>query len=235
MINPQDLIQALLDAAINVDQTNSYTFWSTQPVPKFDEAITTNECIKSNVEIIQEAKAEPYTLPDGFKWDTLDLNNSTDLVELYALLNENYIEDKDSLFRFDYQLDFLKWSLQPPGWKREWHIGVRVVKSGRLVGFISAIPSTLRAHDEILRVVEVNFLCVHKKLRNKRVAPVLIRELIRVVSLNRIFQAVYTTGVILPKPVAVCRYYHRPINPKKLIEVHKFKKNFFLNSLNLFQ
>ena len=55
------------------------------------------------------------------------------------------------------------------------------------------------------KVVEINFLCVHKKLREKRVAPVLIREITRRVNLEEIFQAVYTAGVVLPKPVATCR------------------------------
>ncbi|CAN0458476.1 unnamed protein product, partial [Laminaria digitata] len=32
-------------------------------------------------------------------------------------------------------------------------------------------------------------------------------------------QAVYTAGVVLPTPLACCRYYHRSLNPKKLIEV----------------
>ena len=58
----------------------------------------------------------------------------------------------------------------------------------------------------IKNVVEINFLCVHKKLREKRVAPVLIREITRRVNLQGIFQAVYTAGVVLPKPVATCRY-----------------------------
>lgn len=33
------------------------------------------------------------------------------------------------------------------------------------------------------------------------------------------WQAVYTAGVVLPKPVGKCRYFHRSLNPKKLIEV----------------
>jgi len=71
----------------------------------------------------------------------------------------------------------------------------------------------------VQRMVEINFLCVHKKLRSKRVAPVLIREITRRVNQQGIFQAVYTAGVVLPKPVGACRYYHRSLNPKKLIEV----------------
>lgn len=67
--------------------------------------------------------------------------------------------------------------------------------------------------------VEINFLCVHKKLRSKRLAPVLIKEVTRRVNLRGIFQAVYTAGAVLPTPVASCRYYHRSLSPKKLIDV----------------
>lgn len=55
------------------------------------------------------------------------------------------------------------------------------------------------------KMVEINFLCVHKKLRSKRVAPVLIREITRRVNCKGLFQAVYTAGVVLPRPVASCR------------------------------
>ena len=41
----------------------------------------------------------------------------------------------------------------------------------------------------------------------------------RRVNRKNVWQAVYTAGVVLPKPVAECRYYHRSLNPKKLIEV----------------
>lgn len=54
-------------------------------------------------------------------------------------------------------------------------------------------------------MAEINFLCVHKKLRSKRMAPVLIKEITRRVNLEGIFQAVYTAGVVLPKPVGTCR------------------------------
>lgn len=34
---------------------------------------------------------------------------SLQLKELYGLLNENYVEDDDNMFRFDYSPDFLLW------------------------------------------------------------------------------------------------------------------------------
>ncbi|CAG7837970.1 unnamed protein product [Allacma fusca] len=195
----------------------TFQFWSTQPVPKLDEQVTTNEAIEPN-QTPDKIRQDPYTLPDGFVWDTLDLDDNAVLKELYTLLSENYVEDDDCLFRFDYPANFLKWALKPPGWKLEWHCGVRVSKNKKLVGFISAIPATIEVHGVPVRIVEINFLCVHKKLRSKRVAPVLIREITRRVNINGIFQAVYTAGVVLPKPIATCRYWHRSLNPKKLIE-----------------
>lgn len=195
-----------------------YQFWSTQPVPKIDEKITTNGPIELD-KSPSEIRAEPYSLPAGFQWDTLNLEDPLVLEELYKLLNENYVEDEDSMFRFDYPQKFLQWALQAPGWCKEWHCGVRVSKSNILVAFISAIPATLSIYGVLQKMVEINFLCVHKKLRSKRVAPVLIREITRRVNLKGLFQAVYTAGVVLPKPVGTCRYWHRSLNPKKLIEV----------------
>lgn len=95
----------------------SYKFWSTQPVPKFDEVIEQNEAIEPNKEM-SALRADPYALPDGFKWDTMTLDDPLVLKELYTLLNENYVEDDDAMFRFDYQPEFLKWALQPPGWRQ---------------------------------------------------------------------------------------------------------------------
>nr|CAG4640821.1 EOG090X055U [Eulimnadia texana] len=196
----------------------AYEFWNTQPVPKLDEQITVNEPIEPD-KPLSEIRAEPYSLPQGFVWDTLTLDDPSTLQELYHLLNENYVEDDDNMFRFDYSPEFLLWALKPPGWHKDWHCGVRVAKSGKLVGFISAIPATIRIYQHVQKMVEINFLCVHKKLRSKRVAPVLIREITRRVHTKGIFQAVYTAGVVLPKPVGTCRYWHRSLNPKKLIDV----------------
>ena len=66
---------------------------------------------------------------------------------------------------------------------------------------------------------EINFLCVHKKLRTKRLAPVLIKEITRRVNINNVWQALYTARVVIPSPITTATYYHRSLNPKKLIDV----------------
>jgi len=106
--------------------------------------------------------------------------------------------------------------LLSPGWKKEWHVGIR--SGNTLCAFISAIPVDLRVRDKVLKASEVNFLCVHKKLRGKRLAPVLIKEITRLCNLEGIFQAIYTGGNVLPRPVSTCRYFHRALNWEKLYE-----------------
>ena len=47
----------------------------------------------------------------------------------------------------------------------------------------------LNKHFRTVKMVEINFLCVHKRLRSKRLAPVLIREITRRVNCKGLFQA----------------------------------------------
>lgn len=158
-------------------------------------------------------------MPPGFEWCSIDVNDPVQVEELYNLLNQNYVEDDEAMFRFDYSKEFLQWALTVPGFLKDWHVGVRNAKTGVLMGCITAIPVHCRVYDRVVPMAEINFLCVHKKLRTKRLAPVLIKEITRRVNLTDRWQAVYTAGVVLPKPVSRCRYYHRSLNPKKLIEV----------------
>ncbi|KAI8096679.1 acyl-CoA N-acyltransferase [Halteromyces radiatus] len=194
-----------------------HKFWSTQPVPKHDEQITTMGPIEPSIPVDQVSKV-PAPLPKEFEWCELDMNVEKDAKELYDLLTLNYIEDDDEQFRFDYSISFLKWALQPPNWRKEWLVGVRVASNKKLVAFISAIPIQLRTFDQSTLMTDINFLNVHKKLRSKRLAPVMIREITRRSHINGIFQAVYTAGAILPKPISTCQYFHRSLNPKKLVE-----------------
>lgn len=125
------------------------------------------------------------------------------------------------MFRFDYSKDFLKWHLTAPGYLKQWHCAVlkETDEGTKMVGFISAIPVHIYIHGNKVTMVEINFLCVQSKYRTKRLAPVLIKEITRRVHLQNIWQAVYTAGVLLPKPVTKATYYHRNLNVQKLLDV----------------
>lgn len=77
----------------------------------------------------------------------------------------------------------------------------------------------MNLNGKVLKMAEINFLCVHKNLRAKRMAPVLIKEITRRVNEKNIWQAVYTAGITIPTPCSNATYWHRGLNPKKLVEV----------------
>eukprot|EP00252_Welwitschia_mirabilis_P004697 TRINITY_DN14997_c0_g1_i1.p1 TRINITY_DN14997_c0_g1~~TRINITY_DN14997_c0_g1_i1.p1 ORF type:complete len:420 (+),score=59.93 TRINITY_DN14997_c0_g1_i1:574-1833(+) len=198
-----------------------HRFWETQPVGQYSD-IQNPALIEGPIEEptpLSEVRQEPYNLPSQYEWTTCDIDSDETLSDIYNLLSNNYVEDDENMFRFDYSKSFLKWALKPPAYFKSWHIGVRTKVSGRLVGFITGVPAKIRVRDQVVLMAEINFLCVHKKLRSKRLAPVLIKEITRRVHLENIWQAAYTAGVVLPTPITTCQYWHRSLNPKKLIDV----------------
>jgi len=227
-----DVMNLLSGGMGGAEDRKRHAFWDTQPMI-LDESNTNNNNSPFSsstpptlhAPIVPDKspssiRQTPYNMPKGFEWSSLDINSPTDKTQIYELLANNYVEDDDCLFRFDYSSEFLTWALTPPEYDPAFHLGVRSTKSGRLMALITGVPATVRAYDTVVEMVEINFLCVHKKLRSKRLAPVLIKEITRRVNLAGIFQAVYTAGVVLPTPVATCRYYHRSLDPKKLVEIN---------------
>lgn len=198
-----------------------HKFWETQPVGQFRDLgdASLPEGPIENPTPLSEVKQEPYNLPSQYEWVTCDMDSEDMCNEVYVLLTNNYVEDEENLFRFNYSVEFLRWALHPPGYYRSWHIGVRVKTSKKLVAFITGVPARIRVNENVVNMAEINFLCVHKKLRSKRLAPVMIKEVTRRVHLENIWQAAYTAGVVLPTPITTCQYWHRSLNPKKLIDV----------------
>ncbi|OMP08313.1 Myristoyl-CoA:protein N-myristoyltransferase [Corchorus capsularis] len=198
-----------------------HKFWESQPVGQFKD-LGNSSLPEGPIEAptpLSEVKQEPYNLPNMYEWVTCDMDSDEMCNEVYNLLANNYVEDDENMFRFNYSKEFLRWALRPPGYFKNWHIGVRVKSSKKLVAFITGVPARIRVRDDIINMAEVNFLCVHKKLRSKRLAPVMIKEVTRRIHLENIWQAAYTAGIVIPTPITSCQYWHRSLNPKKLIEV----------------
>ncbi|ANZ76447.1 BA75_03477T0 [Komagataella pastoris] len=220
----QQLLQSL-QVGQQVSETSSlppkkkdeYKFWKTQPVASFEEKIQSEGPIDER-KTPDDIADSPLPLLSSFEWVNVDMEDDHQADQLYDLLCNHYVEDKDSSLRFQYSQKFLKWALKSPRWKKDWHVGVRVKESGKLVAFISAIPVNLSVREKKIESVEINFLCVHKQLRSKRLAPILIKEITRRVNKCDIWHALYSGGGVIPTPVSTCRYTHRPLNFGKLYE-----------------
>ena len=103
-----DLLNLLESLSIvnqkSLDQTNKdHKFWSTQPVPQSKtELIEVDEDGPIDSKAAEKIRRDPYELPEGLKFSEFNIDSESDLNELYQLLCENYVEDYDSLFRFEY-------------------------------------------------------------------------------------------------------------------------------------
>ncbi|KAF2141005.1 uncharacterized protein K452DRAFT_251873 [Aplosporella prunicola CBS 121167] len=217
-LSVSDILTGLTVGSKNQKDMASYKFWQTQPVPSFEDK-SPQEDGPIKVIDIERVSKQPPPMVEGFEWVTMNLEDEKELAEVYDLLSNHYVEDDEAMFRFNYSSSFLNWALKAPGWRKEWHVGVRTTQSRKLVAFISGIPVTLRVRNQKINTSEINFLCIHKKLRSKRLAPTLIKEITRRCYLEGTFQAIYTAGVILPTPISTCRYFHRSLDWEKLYDV----------------
>ena len=202
-----------------------YEFWESQPVPQFnkDAPVEFGEIWKDHK--VEDLRKTPFDLPEeGLEWKDVDMNQSNEVDKLYEFLKTNYVEDEDHMFRFDYSKDFLKWHLTSPNYFPEWLISIvqldKKKNKKKMVGFIAGIPIKINIHGTDMHLAEIDFLCVKKEFRNKRLAPLLIREVSRRIHMRDQWWAVYTSGTMLPKPFAQTTYYHRNLNVKKLVDIH---------------
>ena len=193
-----------------------HKFWNNQPID-----ISKNSLENKPVEIktIEDVRKNSYGLPLEYEWYTFDLNNEDDLDMLYLFLLEYYVNNPDATKRFHYSKELLKWLLISNF--NDLIIGVKY--KNKICATICGIPLTVQIKSENIvkqiKMVEINFLCIHYNIRNKRLTPVLIKEMTRRTNLHDIWQAFYTTSIDLPNNLFEGTYYHRCINIPKLIDL----------------
>jgi len=151
-----------------------------------------------------ELHQEPKQLPKGYEWYQPQLPEDLDLI--YNLLHSHYVES-DGL-KLSYPKEFLNWALSSPTQPPEWLVAVKA--KDKLVAFIAGLPITIEGKTSVF----INFLCVHKQLRGKRLAPLMIAEVSRRVSISDVWTAYYTSADNIAQPMATIKYYSRCLNLK---------------------
>lgn len=191
-------------------------FWSTQPInngvyPEF---------IYGKIKELDKNMIENY-LPQNLKWVSLDMNNDLILNIIHEFLSSHYVTDANNMYRLDYPKEFLKFGLKFPNYKNDLNLGLLYVtpQSSTIVGFISGNEIKLNINkDYNFKSVVINFLCIHTQLRNKNLAPLLIKEITkRSISFDNEI-ALYTASKKITKPFNISYYNNIYLNPTKLKE-----------------
>lgn len=206
---------------------DNHRFWKTQPIIETKKEVEEVGPIEAGD--IEKVKKEPYGLPEGFEWSEINIDDDKEINDLCNFLNNNYLEDESGTVKFAYSKETLRWILKCPGYFPELFICIRLTSNRKIVATIFGIPMHVKVMDKVMEQVEINLLCVNKKLRNKRLTPVLIKEVTRRTNLRNIFQAVYTAVLDLPNKLATIQCFHRNINIKKLMEFNYIDNNLNLN------
>lgn len=68
-------------------------------------------------------------------------------VLLDLMMSQSLIKSPHIYFQLPNDIYFLLRALQPPNWSAQWHCGIRVVSSNKLVGFIAALPAKLLVYE----------------------------------------------------------------------------------------
>lgn len=203
---------------------NEHTFWKNKPVPDYNEFSTTIS------EIDDISKRKIYTndislkLPNGFKWKILNILDELDINNIIIFLKK-YYEEYENIYR-EYNKEFIRWYIGDG-----FILGMESDIYG-LCGIIGVIYRNTTIFDKTKKMAEINFLCVHKKLRKKNMASIMIDEVSRIICKSNIYQGIYITEYIVPTPITQIKYYYRPINFQKLFNLGFFniEKNYLLNN-----
>ena len=159
------------------------------------------------INIEKNVKTEPFELPDGFIWCDFDINT------IYDFINNHYI--RDDTFNLSYDIEMIKWYLEPPS---HHSICIAEKETGQIVGHISSVPVTMKINKDMVKMVQINFLCVHPKYRSHGFAPLLISEIKRIANTEDIWQAIFTAVTTIPTPITKANYWHRFLNIQNLVK-----------------
>ena len=92
-------------------------------------------------------------------------------------LTTNYVESDTAGFSLMYPKETIQWALGVPGRFEDWLFCIR--KGDEMIGMITGVPRGIVVKDKTHQMIEVNFLCVSREYRSKRLAPILIKEITR--------------------------------------------------------
>lgn len=217
-----DLIQTLKDDPKTKKEAidHKYKFWNQEPVIQLKEHVNKSSEILTDDKLEKHIKKE-LKLPEGFKW-----TNTFETDEVHPFLTKHYVGSKDGNVKLQYSKEFVEWLLTKT--KNNVFTGIRVSKTNKLAGFVCGKIINFQLGNKQKETVVINFLCVHKKLRKKRMAAVLIQKITSICVNQECYQAVYSSGTYLPTPVAELQYYHRILDYSHLVKVgfHKPDKTY---------
>ena len=145
-------------------------------------------------------RSEPYPLPQGFEWCTLNSSNFNEIIQLSEDANPSNSIAKS----------FLEWFISCPQYKKRYLSGIRLSSSKELVFVLTCTPCNIRVEEKVLPMVnlqQVARVCVDTKDQLFQLSGCSIKETMRWLAFEGIFQALLYMNYTIPKPVITYEVY----------------------------
>ena len=197
------------------DIKKEYKFWDTQLVPKFNQDSSLKfgpiKSVFKKEDIIQE----PYELPEKeMKWVLIDIAKEDELIKIYNFLVKFYYEVEE--YQEQYTLEFLRWQFTPIKNNQHKNILLSIQKNEKIIAFFSGLPMKLSVYGTELLVYNISFLCIDSNYRHKRLAEIMFKEMFRRTYLENVFQNIFVSKQLIPKPFAESTYYYKCVKNLKI-------------------
>ena len=118
-------------------------------------------------------RQEPYSLPQGFHWVTLNSSNIEEIVKFSSKYS-----------RCNMTSSTIAFTIQHPNTRDEWQFGIRAT-NGKLVAVVLASPTCINVCGVPSACLKQNIVC-HRKYKGKRMLYILTKELMRRANLYNI-------------------------------------------------
>lgn len=202
---------------------DNHKFWKTQSI----QDTSKKEKINSPTVITQFTddmfSKNPYDLPENYVWYNINTNNDDDINDLFNFLYNNYNNKGDTFGSF-YNKESLKWFMNISKLNNCNDLYLAVKYKNKMVGCILCHPIKLFLYDKIIQSAEASFLCIDNRIREKSLASIIIKEIMRRTYFNICNNIYYTSPLNLPNILCSSHYYHKILNIKKMIDVNFISK-----------
>ena len=155
------------------------------------------------------------------EWVLIDITKEGELEKIYNFLNEYYYEVEE--YKENYSPEFLKWQLSPIKNNPHKNILLSIQINKKIIAFFSGLPLKLSVYGKEIITYNISFLCVDINYRHKKLAEYMFREMFRRTYLENVFQNIFVSRLLIPKPFAESTYYYTDVEEtiKKFIKRKK--------------
>ena len=150
-------------------------------------------------------RQEPYPLPPGFEWCTLNSNNFDEIIQLFDEFSHTA-----NTFCKRTSKSWFKWIISYPQHdKNGYLLGVRLSSSEKLIWCMSSISCNIRVGRKVLSTVYLERVVSRDAMEHQyQLYNAGVKEIMRILGSKGIFQAfISTKGHVIPNPIIKFDHY----------------------------